>query len=372
MKRIAILLALVLPATLIVEPAFATPKPGFRCKAIGQVEIAKAKKFTCIQVGNKLIWNRGVSNKIEKVQKSTVYIPWAVPTSNSQISKTAKSNFRSWLNNKKSGPVRVTLTIDPAIPSADIEYLKTTLELASQSLLSENSDQPHAYISVGDEWVLAKVKADYPIHNAFTGKNICYVPNPTAGCAWPNYGLMFFVSQSASDWSIQKRGVISSGAHEFFHVIQDILLRNDNGLSPGNLVSEMPSWFFEGSATFIGTAYADLSGLASWEQMRMDEINYYQSGRGKNEPLSSFQKNLLDLPQPEAQSHRPYGIGFLACEYIVASVGMDKFLEIYKKMGGGLSFAESFEAATGKTLVSFYENFDGMRSRIGFFPVSKN
>ena len=60
----------------------------------------------------------------------------------------------------------------------------------------------------------------------------------------------------------------------------------------------------------------------------------------------------------------------LACEYIVASIGMDKFLQIFRDLGLGKSFPNAFASSTGISLEDFYSKFDLIRPQIGFFPVS--
>jgi len=339
---------------------------GTKCTKSGLTKTLDSTKYTCIKSGSKLIWSTGVS-----VDKSPAYLPWATPTSKLQISNESKKKFQEWVLSKGSNSENLVISLDPKVEASKVDYLVKVLKLASKTLLPKDASKPQMYLSVGDQWVITKLKSDYPIHAGFSAQNVCYEPNPYAACAWAEYNLMFFVSKSANEWSSPNQGVLASGAHEFFHLVQGSLMKNDLGLTLDKLNSSIPSWFFEGGASFIGTAYADQSGLVVWNNIRNDEIYAYASGRGKNEPLSSFLKNDLDRPSPEGQSHRPYGIGMLACEYIVASVGMENFLSIYRGMGQGLTFSQSFSKATNIELNDFYNKFDSMREKIGFFPVIK-
>jgi hypothetical protein len=61
----------------------------------------------------------------------------------------------------------------------------------------------------------------------------------------------------------------------------------------------------------------------------------------------------------------PYTIGRAATEYIVASVGVDKYFQIYRNVGSGQSFPDAFASATGISLASFYEKFDRLQKNIG-------
>jgi hypothetical protein len=61
----------------------------------------------------------------------------------------------------------------------------------------------------------------------------------------------------------------------------------------------------------------------------------------------------------------PYGIGAIATEYLVANVGMDKFLNVYREVGKGRSFSVAFLNATGISLADFYSAFELSRSTLG-------
>ncbi|CAB4670611.1 MAG: hypothetical protein F2653_01760 [Actinobacteria bacterium] len=351
------------------------------CKSKGSIRTFEKKKYICTKSNKKLIWvlaktdAKKPSKKSQETQEAEVqlpYTPWTDPISPLQISIEAKDKFRQWLQGQNTKSDNLLISIDPKLDKKKVQYLVDVVKLASETLLGPISTKPHLYISAGDEWVINQVKTDYPIHQGFSAPNICYAPNPFAGCAWSEYGMMFFVSKTASNWDSQDKGVLAAGAHEFFHLAQGELSRNQEKKIPHEVLGKLPSWFLEGSASFMGTAYADFSGMIDWETIRRDEISAYIDGRGRNEPISTFTRNDLDRPQPEAQSHRPYGIGFLASELIVASVGVDKFLDVYRNLGLGQTFDVAFKNAIGLEVEDFYNKFDSMRTKIGFFPVIKN
>ena len=375
------LVSLILLSILSTQVVYASGLNKTACKSQSSIKIFDKKKYICTKSNNKLIWvqakinNKKSSNKSKEPQEAEVqlsYTPWTDPISPLQISIEAKDKFKQWLKNQNTKSDNLLISIDPRIDPKKVQYLVDVVKLASESLLGPISTKPHLYISAGDEWVIKQVKTDYPIHQGFSAPNICYAPNPFAGCAWSEYGIMFFVSKTTSNWDSQDKGVLASGAHEFFHLAQGELSRNHENKIPHEVLGKLPSWFLEGSASFMGTAYADFSGMIDWETIRRDEINAYIDGRGRNESISTFTRNDLDRPQPEGQSHRPYGIGFLACELIVASVGVEKFLDIYRNLGLGQTFEVAFKNATGLELENFYTKFDSMRTSIGFFPVIKN
>ena len=89
-------------------PAFAaTPKSGSRCANFGESIIASGKKFTCLMVGSKQVWNKGTKVKVET--KSTI--------SNTKLSlaefvasaNSAKNNSLNQIPNfDSSATVRIT------------------------------------------------------------------------------------------------------------------------------------------------------------------------------------------------------------------------------------------------------------------------
>ena len=56
---------------------------------------------------------------------------------------------------------------------------------------------------------------------------------------------------------------------------------------------------------------------------------------------------------PPLNYENPYGIGCVATEYIVASIGVEKYLDIYRNLGLGTNFENSFRNATGINLADF-------------------
>jgi hypothetical protein len=61
----------------------------------------------------------------------------------------------------------------------------------------------------------------------------------------------------------------------------------------------------------------------------------------------------------------PYGIGAIATEFLVANVGMAKFVGIYTQIGTGKTFEQAFKASTGVSLADFYLMFEDSRSVLG-------
>jgi len=61
----------------------------------------------------------------------------------------------------------------------------------------------------------------------------------------------------------------------------------------------------------------------------------------------------------------PYGIGAIATEFLVANVGMEKFMDIYSNLGKNMKFTDAFKSATGVELADFYTMFEEVRADLG-------
>jgi hypothetical protein len=66
----------------------------------------------------------------------------------------------------------------------------------------------------------------------------------------------------------------------------------------------------------------------------------------------------------------PYNIGQVASEYIVASVGFQKLLDIWIDYGTTRNFEKSFENVTGISKTTFYDKFDQIRTKVGLPGIS--
>jgi hypothetical protein len=142
------------------------------------------------------------------------------------------------------------------------------------------------------------------------------------------------------------------GPHEVFHVWQrSAYQRKGNNNPDPNRDENAPVWMDEGGAEWFGYAMYSLQ----FSRSRYPGLNGYERGWL---PLTSYRSRDVD-------PMGPYTIGRAATEYIVASVGVDRYFQIYRNVGLGQSFPDAFASATGISLASFYEKFDRLQSNIG-------
>ena len=85
MTRTVRFVALVLPLVLLAGNSYAAVKPGSVCKKSGQTTTVSGKKYTCIKLGKKLVWDKGsVVSKPTKAEPSTAVQPETIATKSAE------------------------------------------------------------------------------------------------------------------------------------------------------------------------------------------------------------------------------------------------------------------------------------------------
>lgn len=139
--------------------------------------------------------------------------------------------------------------------------------------------------------------------------------------------------------------------HEIFHVWQKSgYQRKGNNNPDPNRFENPPVWFDEGGAEFFG-----------WS---VDALYTYKN-RDNYPRISGYERGWQALTRYNTRDldpNGPYVVGRAATEYIVASVGFEKYLQIYRNVGSGQSFPDAFASAVGISLADFYEKFDRLQA----------
>jgi hypothetical protein len=154
-----------------------------------------------------------------------------------------------------------------------------------------------------------------------------------------------------------KVGMAQTSGHEFFHTIQERLAQRN----PGKYGNEIPNWFWEGPAMFVGIhSAATIKAVDFAIEGRQEMLNRFKNGRAEMKSIL-----LKDVKANDAVID-PYAIGYAGSEYLIAQVGVEKFLNIYGELGKGKNFGDAFKDATGFALDEFYIHFEMDRAALGF------
>jgi transcription elongation factor len=177
------------------------------------------------------------------------------------------------------------------------------------------------------------------------------------GIAWVALTLAI---QKSNAMVNNKAGMAQTSGHEFFHAIQEILagrISNETG-------SNVPNWFWEGPAMFIGQETSGILGYADYVTVsRPSMLSRYQNSNPVN------RTSTLSEIKANNQVTDPYAIGFAATEFLVSQVGVEKMLNVYASLGKGMNFSDAFKQGTAIELTDFYSMFEEVRSTLGFAKI---
>jgi hypothetical protein len=183
-------------------------------------------------------------------------------------------------------------------------------------------------------------------------------------CAGSNFGLMIYSGRYAEAKKKQRDDLdLVSGnygvvAHEYFHTVQGALINREAFDPASNLY--IPVWLKEGSANFVGFAVLDYMKIYPYGGSRYTEVESHQS-YSKVESKVSLEMYATYSSSNQGVGLDPYGIGMAATEYLVASVGFESLLNIFKYTKESNNFKETFQKAVGISLEDFYKLFEAAR-----------
>jgi hypothetical protein len=338
--RKLLLLGLVLSLTVFaLDQAEAGVKAGDKCQKVSATQIVGKIKFTCIKSGSKLVWNKGVA-----------IITASKPSPSSSVSATPIVQTKPNPFDTSPFPDEFNRTeMVEALFNSFNEFIKRPPSNNSYKLIIDpkfQSDAPAITKLVKDTYATLPFPLGYPTTVVVISddKELIEKTVKENGFGKGNYQESGYYCRNCAGqgWATSSNPLSWVTVHEMFHIWQKAAYQrpDDNNPDPNNSANP-PVWFDEGGADFFSEAfYSKVSGN-------------YQVPKLRWEPL-----NLKDYISRDKDRSLPYILGRLAGEYIVASKGMDKYLEIYWNVGKGQGFTAAFENALGISLNSFYEKFD--------------
>ncbi len=264
-----------------------------------------------------------------------------------QITRLAVSNLRKYVKaNSADKPFK--LVFQDTIPQSERKWMTTIAQSTIRALPIKSGETPLIIIGSTDSFVNENLTA-----NGKSGYSSDWCGRPTtfeaycAGAGWAGMNYKYSIESGRPISDLGKRAVV---AHELFHVWH----KGTDG-SPGNnnvdprQPNGFPLWFAEGNANFFGFAMAQISLKDSYLSGRSSQVDMY------------MQSSSRPLKEHVFWDSNPYGIGQAAAEYLVASVGMKKVMDVYSKVGSGQTFAAAFQESIGISVEDFYTLFESVR-----------
>ena len=371
-KLIAFLPILSLSLSLPLIPAHAAVKAGGTCTQAGITSVASSKTYTCIKSGKKLVWNKGVvvaaSNPTPAATPTTAAnyatlwekYSWVKPTSASSVASAATDKFKAYVAVTRTNSTVIKIAAQDGSDQTLFGWVKDGANLVSKAFDYPKLSKPFLEVIAIDRAWLEKtyIENGYSENEAKNDRGRAFADGAPAfgGSTTNTYnsGVIRKNNLLVND----KLGMMQMAGHEFFHAVQE---RISGGVPSPDGLGLAPQWFWEGPATFVGLQTASYLGWASYttegREMAVARSNQLST---KSSQLSEATKNTGAPDAPD-----PYGIGAIATEFLVANVGIEKFMEVYKNLGKKKKFADAFKTATGVELTDFYSMFEEVRSVLG-------
>jgi len=323
-----LLTTLVLTAALLAgcSSAALTPAPG------GSMEAQQPTPTTAINYAT--LWEK---------------YSWVKPTSSSSVAAAATDKFKAYVAVTRNNDTVIKIAAQDGADQTLVSWVKDGSNLVAKAFDYPKFSKPFlAVIGIDRAWVeKTYIENGYSVDEAKNDRGRAFAEGA------PGFG--------GSTTNTYNSGVITMQlpGHETFHAVQE---RISGGVPSPDGLGIAPEWFWEGAATFIGLQTASYLGLADYtaegREFALERTNLHPPT--KSSPLSEATKIDQSPTDPD-----PYGIGAIATEFLVANVGMEKFMEVYKNLGKKQKFADSFETATGVELTDFYTMFEEVRSDLG-------
>lgn len=375
-KSLAISLAIAMLATLGVSGAAqaAAVKAGAPCLKAGITKTVSTTKFTCVKVGKKTIWNKGVKivakpiaspTPISSLRPSETAAPGTAlqPLTYGNLLASSVVNNVAFATNKvkseagKSATV-IKLSTGPKLPPTQVQpHLSAVQRMLD--VLRPTYEPSAVYVNLfawqDFDWV------DQAISNS--GGN----PRATQDGSSYSEIMKTFQTCRAANGAVGRLGpvmnqcisdtmpawiTLETSTHELFHTFQMTVGGNN-----------VPVWLLEGGANLAGTYFSASTYPEIFLNRRETLFRYFTRETdndfrvavrdgNQNEIVARF-KALEGPNAPSAIRNSSYLLGELASEVLIAVDGWDKWVALHTGLKSK-SFAENFKEVYGITLDQFY------------------
>jgi hypothetical protein len=384
--------AVAIGATLLISLATpvsaAAPKAGTPCTKKNATATSAGKLYTCIVSGKKLVWNKGVAVKkpapvatptptpspvasptASAMPNPTKFEPWSTNIDSKMLSDEAQKSFLAWVQTRTGAAKNHTQQIQENKNKNRIDLLKKSDDLGAQLFSSYFKQGSTTVIGANEAWTLEQLAKNGWTVNKCSDQYMSGVELCLEGTKYQGYVI---TSDSVYDARNPGRDGAALLAHEYFHLVQANLIgsrdlfRTKSG--DPQTAKGFPAWFAEGTAEFVGYSVGALSQNASYWEGRSTALSYAPPGEATNR--NSIADYEIRTCCGNGTPTYPYNIGHVATEYIVASVGFQKLLDIFVDFGKSNDFEKSFESVTGISKQVFYDKFDLIRTKVGLPGIS--
>lgn len=375
----------------------ATPKSGGSCTKLGKKVNSSGQTLVCVKSGKKLVWRKVATKPALKPSATpqptpsstatpspspsststpspspsttvtnTSFTPWSTDITEKELNDAAQTEFRKWAASRTSPSGKHELVIQSELSGQRKDIFRKVDVLQARLFSSYFEPRSVTVIGKDEAWVIKQ------LGDRGWNTDRCNEPyvQGVEICVYHDGGMHGYVIKSDAAYEPAYPGADGGNllAHEYFHLVQWAAsgTQNKNKSKNGDLASSnaFPSWMIEGSADFVGFSVLALAMNSTYWEGRPAMLTYSPPGY----PVNSYAITDYEIrigQQGDPVWIYPYHIGRVATEYIVASIGFQKFMEIWQDYKTTSNFETSFEKAAGISKEEFYKRFEIIRTKVG-------
>jgi hypothetical protein len=300
------------------------------------------------------------------------FVPWSTEFAIENVSERAFKSFLDWSKEQALSPRKHQVIVQDTLKDFKIVEDLQKIDKFTSGLFSQYFRTKSVTVIGSDEqWVISQIFASGGNLRNSQGRcnerydflNICMNRDS-------HFGMVVL-----DDCLLSKSPPcgISLLPHEYFHLVQLNLADNVEGQHWNYGFEEaknsFPHWLVEGSANFIASAIASIYLDGKYSDFRKQSLSNRSRGPHMANALVDYEVITPNQGWDEIRASS-YNIGHIATEFIVASIGFQKFLEIWKDYAVTKNFYLSFERITGISTTTFYSKFESARQSIRIPPVT--
>jgi hypothetical protein len=300
------------------------------------------------------------------------FVPWSTEFAIENVSERAFKSFLDWSKEQAISPRKHQVIVQDTLKDFKIVEDLQKIDKFTSGLFSQYFKTKSVTVIGSDEqWVISQIFASGGNLRNSQGRcnerydflNICMNRDS-------HFGMVVL-----DDCLLSKSPPcgISLLPHEYFHLVQLNLADNVEGQHWNYGFEEaknsFPHWLVEGSANFIASAIASIYLDGKYSDFRKQSLSNRSRGPHMANALVDYEVITPNQGWDEIRASS-YNIGHITTEYIVASIGFKKFLEIWKDYAVTKNFYLSFERITGISTTTFYSKFESARQSLRIPPVT--
>jgi hypothetical protein len=366
-KAIAIVFCILIGfTTTSMASSFSAVKVGAACTKAGKTSITLGKKYTCIKVGKKLQWNKGVVVQSPKPSNS----PTMQLSGHDLVISQVAADWSSWRKKSSTNYTPIKLIIQPGYDSAwggvnkASDLLISTFNANGYSLLQE----PISVFGDTEEWLAA------------TGRPIACgrsVPEQPLGiyCGHIQLGYGYFVLNAQQNEKFVGKTLTSAQVNILnYMVAHDVATMFELQAQYGTAIydgskNQIPAWIREG--------FVQLFAALAISDSNLQKKTYFDSFISTNLiegfPRALCTKTLQDFESKDRNwggscmsSQNFYGVELLVARH----GGLDALFKFVSLFGVSNDWTSAFNSAFGITREDFYtEWYDYLKIPQGNRPA---